>query len=266
MGGAGGTDQDEGSVTGLGLKRANRRASPIIEHMKLAMDRRTFILGLGSIAAGFPSSSHAQSIPSPTRRWVVWEEIPTIVILSAQDDFRVPAIRESVGFWNAEFAQLGSPFRLGTIMHSLRSIAARDLLALKAGTPLPPLVNSMKEANGDVIVVLSDDAGFSPFAFPSPTLRKVLVAIPNLRKLLSWHGFALNIVAHELGHAVGLGHNDDATSMMCGGTARCDLRPKDGFAPLTSADKAKLLEMYPPTWEPKPSRRWKADPPAGSIT
>lgn len=195
----------------------------------------------------------------------MWEEIPTIVILSAQDDFRVPAIREAVDFWNAEFAQLGSPFRLGAIVHSVRSIAASDLLALKAGTPLPPLVNSMREANGDVIVVLSDDDGFNPFAFPRPALRKVLVAIPSLRKLPSWPGFARNVVAHELGHAIGLGHNDDATSLMCGGTARCDLLPKDRFAPLTSVEKAKLLEMYPPSWQPKPSRRWKADPPAGTT-
>jgi Matrixin len=229
------------------------------------MDRRTFILGLGSIAAGFPSSSHAQSIPSPTMRWVVWEKIPTIVILSAQDDFRIPAIRESVGFWNAEFAQLGSPFRLGAMTHSLRSIAASDLLALKAGTLLPPLVNSMREANGDVIVVLSDDAGFDPFAWPWPALRKVLVAIPSLRKY-PFSSIARNVVAHELGHAVGLAHNDDATSLMCGGTAQCHSRfPNDGFAPLTSADKIKLLEMYPPSWQPKPPRPWKGDPPAGTI-
>jgi hypothetical protein len=229
-----------------------------------AMDRRTFILGLGSIAAGFPSSSHAQSRPSRVT-WVVWEEIPTIIVVSAEDDFRVPAIRAAVDFWNAEFAQLGSPFRLGAIVHSLRWIAASDLLALKAGTLLHPVTNSMREANGGVIVVLSDGDGFNPFAFPWPALRKVLVAIPSLRKLESWPGFARNVVAHELGHAVGLGHNDDATSLMCGGAARCDLLPKDGFAPLTSADKTKLLEMYPPSWQPKPPRPWKGDPPAGTI-
>ena len=215
------------------------------------MDRRTFILGLGSIAAGFPSSSHAQSLPSRVT-WVVWKEIPTIIVLSAEDDFRVLAIREAVDFWKAEVAQLGSPFRFGAIVRTFRSISAGDFVALKA--------------NGDVIVVLSDDAGFNPFAFPWPALRKVLVAIPSFRKYPFWPSIARNVVAHELGHALGLNHNDDATSLMCGGTDRCHSRfPNNGFAPLTSADKTKLLEMYPPNWQSNPSRRWKADPPAGAI-
>ena len=149
------------------------------------MDRRTFILGLGSIAAGFPSSSHAQSLPSRVT-WVVWKEIPTIIVLSAEDDFRVLAIREAVDFWKAEVAQLGSPFRFGAIVRTFRSISAGDFVALKTKTLSPSLVNSMREANGDVIVVLSDDAGFNPFAFPWPALRKVLVAIPSFRKYPFW--------------------------------------------------------------------------------
>jgi hypothetical protein len=180
------------------------------------MDRRTFILGLGSIAAGFPSSSHAQSLPSQVDPWQPWKEIPTIVILSTED----------------------------AIVRSFRLILAGDLVALKARTLSPALVNSMREANGDVIVALSDDAGFDPFAFPWPALRKVLVAIPSFRKYPFWPSIARNVAAHELGHALGLDHNDEATSLMCGGTAQCDGRryPNNGFAPLTSTDKTKLLE------------------------
>ena len=232
------------------------------------MNRRTVVLSLGSIVAAWPSFSYAQAPPSQVLPWGAWKDIPTIVILSAEDDSRVPAIGEAVEFWNAEFSQLGSPFRLGAIVHSLRTISADDLRASIA-TPrvaTPSLLNSIKEANGDVIIVLSEEAGFNPFTSPWPALRKVLVAIPNFRKYpLTLSGLTRNVVAHELGHAIGLGHNEDATSLMCSG-AWCHFDfPNAGFFPLTTAEKAKLLEMYPPHWQPVPSRRWKADPPAAAA-
>jgi hypothetical protein len=90
------------------------------------MDRRTLILGLGSIAAGFRSSSHAQSLPSQVTTWVVWKEIPTIVILSTEDDFRTRGVREAVDFWNAEFARLGSPFRFGAIVRLQIDLSRRS--------------------------------------------------------------------------------------------------------------------------------------------
>ena len=73
------------------------------------------------------------------------------------------------------------------------------------------------------------------------------------------------VVSHELGHVIGLGHNDDAASLMCGDGVPCRPRFKDGVFPITTAEKAKLLEMYPPHWQPVPSRRWKEDPPAATA-
>jgi hypothetical protein len=117
-----------------------------------------------------------------------------------------------------------------------------------------------------VIIALSDGDGFNPFTSPWPAVRKVLVAIPSFRTYSQPSpGLARNVVAHELGHAIGLGHNEDATSLMCSG-AWCHFDfPNAGFFPLTTAEKAKLLEMYPPHWQPVPSRRWKADPPAAAA-
>jgi hypothetical protein len=197
------------------------------------------VLGLGSIVATWPSFSQAQAPASQVRPLWAWKDIPAIVILSAEDDSRVPAIREAVEFWNAELAQLGSPFRFGAIVHSLRTLSIGDLHALSREVSnstrsrlviTPSLLNSVREANGDVIIVLSDEVDFDPFTSPLPAPRKVLIVIPSFRKYpLTLSGLTRNVVAHELGHAVGLGHNDDATSLMCGGGARCPLKLGDRF-------------------------------------
>ncbi len=223
-----------------------------------AMNRRAVTLGLASMVAAWPSCSHAQSAPRDPPPRLVWKEIPKIVILSAEDDSRVPAIGEAVDFWNGELSQLGSTFRLGTTSHSLRMISTDDLRAYRV-TPrivTPAVLNGMKEANGDVIIVLSEETGFNAFTSRWLAVRRVLVAIPSFRKYSqTLPGLARNVVAHELGHVVGLDHNDDATSLMCGG-AWCHFDfPNAGFFPLITADKAKLLEMYPPHWQPRPSRR-----------
>ena len=213
------------------------------------MNRRVVTLGLVSTVAAWPSCSHAQSPPRYPPQRLTWKETPKIVILSAQDDSRVPAVREAIDFWNDELSQLGSAFRLGTTSHSLRMISTDDLRAYIATPSVATrsLLNSIREANGDVIIALSDGDGFNPFTSSLPAVRKVLVAIPSFPKNLRMLPVVARfVVSHELGHVIGLGHNDDAASLMCGDGVPCRPRFKDGVFPDHNRGESKATRNVSP--------------------
>ena len=108
---------------------------------------------------------------------------------------------------------------------------------------------SLSGVPGDLIMALSD-GDFISFGTRWPSLGKALVGIKSDRLWpLSLPNVARNVVAHEIEHAIGLGHNSDGTTLMCGRPAPRQpdavASPTERYFPLTAAEKALLLSLYP---------------------
>ena len=188
-----------------------------------------------------------------------FNKIPTIVISSAPNDPRIALVYKAVDYWNQQFKQIGTPFHLGTVIQATNQLPDQDLIILgkdetdsSAQQGLVSLVNAMP---GDFVIALSQ-ASFISFGKPVGTKR--LIGIQGHPGGANSSPIVIqNVIAHELGHLIGLGHNNDPAMLMCGRPAPC--RPGgdqyvniQGFAPLTEAEKAYLLKIYPPTWKPGP--------------
>jgi putative ABC transport system substrate-binding protein len=182
-----------------------------------------------------------------------WDFVPTITVVSAAGDPRLPLVADAVAFWNDTFAALGTPFRLGALTQVVGAIPVEDLKKISPPvTNLPGLPESLNRIDGNIVVALSEGE-FISFN-RRLALNKEVVAIKDYRSFpLSLPNVARNVIAHELGHAIGLPHNDDPTTLMCGRPAPCrpDLFAAESakYFPLAGVEKAELARMYPRSWQ-----------------
>lgn len=178
-----------------------------------------------------------------------------VAIVGDSTDARVAPAQEAIAYWNRELQRLGVRTHFDAPV--IRNDSIPDDLLRRASRETPfgggPATLCVRSALADLpvdIVVALSHTDLISFSVPWRAGGRGMAGIRRADiPPLSLPNTVRNVIAHEVGHVLGLKHNTDATTLMCGRPAPC--RPADfasdsaRFFPLTSDDEARLKKRWP---------------------
>jgi hypothetical protein len=177
----------------------------------------------------------------------------SVAVIGPDNDRRVLAVKEAVAHWNDELADLGASLRLGPVTRSdgprpdeatLQGISDDTISSswFRGGMP------DLHPYHADVVIFLASSDLISVGFAPHRNRPGMIILREADDPPLSMSNVARNVVAHELGHVLGLEHNDDRALLMCGRPASCRpfvyRSPELHWFPLSDEEKAWLKKRF----------------------
>jgi hypothetical protein len=194
-------------------------------------------------------------VASPVRAGQIGHDRHVVIVIREDGDPRLDAAREALEFWNTTLSDLGIKSRLFEDQVLVAPPMTRALenytrkIWLLAGRsvprgegPQPPV--QLIDVGADIVMFLSNQTFFS-FAWPIAERTRYFIGIQTDRvDPLTYPNVTRNVIAHELGHALGLEHNGNTRTLMCG---PCEhllyWAAEPVFFPLTPGDRGRLRRL-----------------------
>ena len=177
-----------------------------------------------------------------------------VAVSSSAGDERFGLVDDAVSFWNKTLQELGVCYRLGPVTRLAQPVPEEALQSVgqfvesrRGPLSIPPV---LLEQPGDITVFLAESDFISFWLGPRGVDRKHVLGVRGLRfGPLPLPNVARNVITHLFGLALGLRHNSDPTTLMCGRPATCrpdlvrSITPR--VFPLTDAERRQLRAMCP---------------------